>query len=211
MTERCVLVLLDPPGWAPPGVPAQAWRRALAEDVVDLLAPLAEVDVALAATAADRPLAEAIRWPTTPVYEIAAARPVAALAAAAQAGYRQAAVLPADLPDLPGLLIGKLFRALSDRAVAAAPRLPDRADLAALASRLPVPEWLVTADPALTGTDQAGLRAAGRTVPGAPPHGDVAACPGWHRLRGPADLARLDESLEGWEATRALLATGAVR
>jgi hypothetical protein len=34
---------------------------------------------------------------------------------------------------------------------------------------------------------------------------DVAPAPGWHRLRSPADLARLDPRLEGWDATRALL------
>lgn len=205
MTRRCVVVLLAPVRWVPPGVPAAAWQRALAEDVVDLLVPLAEVDVALAATAADRPVAEAIRWPTTPVYELATSRPLGALRAATAAGYEQAAVLPADLPDLPALLIGKLFRALSDRSVAAAPRLPHRTGLAALASRLPVPDWFADADPSLDDTDPARLRAAARAVPGAAPHGGVAAAPGWHRLCDPDDLARLDESLEGWEQTRALL------
>ncbi|MEU0572030.1 hypothetical protein ABZ297_42435, partial [Nonomuraea sp. NPDC005983] len=33
----------------------------------------------------------------------------------------------------------------------------------------------------------------------------VATGPGWHRLRTPDDLGRLDPGLEGWESTRALL------
>lgn len=208
MTARCAVVLLSPPGWAPPGVPVEGWRRALAEDVVDLLAGLELVDVAIAATAADMPLAEAIRWPAMSVYEVARARPLDALTAAGAAGYEQAAVLPADVPDLPALLVGKLFRPLTTRWVAAAPVLPARTGLVGLASRLPVPEWLAAADPDLDRTDQAGLRAAGRTVAGSAPHGDVAASPGWHRLRGPDDLARLDEHLEGWDNTRTLLSVG---
>jgi hypothetical protein len=39
----------------------------------------------------------------------------------------------------------------------------------------------------------------------APTAVDVAGTPGWHRLRGPDDLARLDPGLEGWDATRNLL------
>ena len=33
----------------------------------------------------------------------------------------------------------------------------------------------------------------------------VATGPGWHRLRKPQDVARLDPGLEGWDNTRALL------
>jgi hypothetical protein len=33
----------------------------------------------------------------------------------------------------------------------------------------------------------------------------IATAPGWHRLRTPADLTRLDPGLEGWDNTRALL------
>jgi hypothetical protein len=34
----------------------------------------------------------------------------------------------------------------------------------------------------------------------------VAAAPAWHRIRTPLDLQRLDPALDGWDATRALLA-----
>jgi len=193
--RRAVAVLLGEAAWAPPGVPADAWRRALAEDVVDLLAALAEVDVVIAG--ADRELAEAIRWPGMTVYE--AARPVEVFAALAADGYRQGLVLAADAPDLPALLVGKLFRPLTSRPVAAAPALPGRDGLVGLATVLPAPDWLAALDPDLSVT-LPDLRAA------APARPDIATCPGWHRLRTSADLAMLDEALEGWESTRALVA-----
>ncbi len=239
MTRRCVVVLLGPVGWAPPGIEPARWRRVLAEDVVDLLSTLAEVDTAVAAGDPDTAaLAEEIRWPQMRV--LSAGRPVAVLRQAAALGYEQAAVVAPDVPDLPAMLLGKLLRPLTSRSTAAAPVSPAGPGLIGLASRLPVPAWLVDADPDLDRTSMAELQAAvqrargavltaGRTQPSgdpavAMPGSDravepdsrdepgqtariaVADCPGWHRLRGPADLERLDPQLEGWDATRALLA-----
>ena len=48
VTRRVVVVPLKAPTWTPPGLDAQSWRRALADDAVDLLATLAEVEPALA-------------------------------------------------------------------------------------------------------------------------------------------------------------------
>jgi hypothetical protein len=48
-------MLLTPVRWAPPGVAPVAFRSALAEDLVDLLAALAQADGAIAATPVDRP------------------------------------------------------------------------------------------------------------------------------------------------------------
>jgi hypothetical protein len=196
VTKRLVVVLLTPVRWAPPGVAPGAFRSALAEDLVDLLAALAQADGAIAATAADRPLAEAVGWPGMRLYELAAATPLAALHAAAVDGYDQAAVLAADVPDLPGMVLGKLLQPLDVRPVAVAPALGG-AGLFGVAARLPVPEWLPDLD--LDTTEPLAVRAA------APRPGAVGVTPGWHRLRGPADLARLDPALEGWDATRALL------
>ena len=70
--------------------------------------------------------------------------------------------------------------------------------LLGVASRLPVPDWLPDID--LDGSPEP-LRAA------APRKALVAVTPGWHRLRGPADLARLDPALEGWDTTRAVLSS----
>ena len=194
---RVVIALLRPVAWAPPGVELSAFRTALAEDVVDLLATLSEVEPAIAVGEADRPLAAAVRWPSMRVYELSGPPTVhTALGAAAADGYTQAAVLPADAPDVPGLVLGKLLQPLTSRTVAVAPAL-DGPGLLGLAARLPAPAWLPDVD--LDAADPAEVRAA------APRPGDVAVTPGWHRLRAPAGLYRLDPALEGWDATRALL------
>jgi hypothetical protein len=167
----------------------------LAEDVVDLIAPLAVADTAIAATAQDRALAKAVVWPDMPVYTVSTPTFAAALRAAADDGFDQAAVLTADAPDLPGLLVGKLVQPLSTRVAAAAPATGG--GLIGVAARLPVPEWFPDLDPDTSAP--ADLRAA------APRRAMVAETPGWHRMRGPDDLRRLDPALEGWSATRSLL------
>lgn len=193
-----VIALLCPVGWAPPGIVPENWRRALAEDVVDLLSTLAAAEPAIAVTRADRDLAAAVCWPGMPVYELESASPVAALRAAAADGYEMGAVLAADAPDLPGMLVGKLLAPLTSRVAAVAPATGP--GLLGVASRLPVPEWLPEVD--LDSGTPEELRAA------APRRAQVAVTPGWHRLRGPADLARLDPALDGWETTRTLLSSG---
>ncbi|MBO4208601.1 hypothetical protein [Micromonospora echinofusca] len=197
MARRVVVVLLAPVRWAPPGTDPDRWRAALAEDMVDLVAALNEVEPAIAVTPADRPLAEAVRWPGTAVHEVS--EPTVTAVLDQLTGYDQAAVLAPDAPDLPGLVVGKLLRPLTSRSVALAPA-DGGPGLLGVATRLPVPSWLPAVD--LDGTDPATVRAA------APRPGEVTVTPSWRRLRGPADLAALDPALEGWETTRALL-TGA--
>jgi len=194
VTRRVVVVPLTVPSWSPPGVDPDAWRRALAEDVVDLLATLAEVTPAVAVLPAERALADALVWPGTRVWEVAALTSGAIFDEAGRDGYQQAALLAPDAPDLPGMLVGKLLRPLSSRPVSVAPSLTG--GLLGLAVRLPVPEWLPSVD---LDVGVEVLRKA------APQPGQVAAATGWHRLTGPAALSRLDPGLEGWEATRALL------
>jgi hypothetical protein len=196
VTRRVVVVLLTPVSWAPPGTSAEHWRRALAEDVVDLVASLAAADAAIATGRDDAGLAAGIAWPGMPVYSAGTAR--AALERAAADGYDQAAVLTGDAPDLPGLLVGKLLQPLGTRHAAVAPAR--NGGLIGVASRLPVPEWFPDLD--LDAAQAADLRGA------APRRALVAETPGWHRLRGPADLARLDPGLDGWDTTRTLLAGG---
>ena len=81
--------------------------------------------------------------------------------------------------------------------------------LVALAAWLPPAGWVA-------GTGSAGqpgdgrieldhLDAVGRLRRGAPRRGALQVVPGWHRLRSPADVGRLDPGLEGWPATRAVL------
>ena len=211
MTGTVVIVALSPLSWVPERVDAAAWRAALAEDTVDLVHGLAGTDAAVASAPADLALAAAVRWPTMRVYQLpgdptgagdpagdgftasdgfTAGMVTAALAAAATDGYQRAAVLCADAPDLPALLVGKLLRPLTTRPVALMPAVG--AGLVGVAARLPAPDWLMAAS-----VDE--VKAA------APRRSDVAVTPAWGRLRTPADLGRLDPGLEGWDATRLLI------
>ncbi|MFI7070357.1 hypothetical protein [Micromonospora sediminicola] len=200
MVRRVVVALLGPVSWSPPGIEPARWRTALAEDVVDLLATLNEVETAVAVTPADRWLADAVVWPGTAVYEVPEPTPNAVFAALTgddRPAFDQVAVVAADAPDVPGLTLGKLLRPLSSRPVAVAPVDGGGPGLLGVAARLPVPAWLPTVH--LDTTAPAEVRRA------APSPGEVAVGAGWRRLRGPADLATLDPAVEGWEATRALL------
>lgn len=173
-----------------------AWRAALAEDVVDLLARLAQAEPAIAATPDDRKLAEEIAWPGMRIYEVPSPTYLPFLRSAADDGFDQAAIIAADAPDVPGMILGKLLRPLENKAVAVAPSGPP-GGLLGLATSLPAPEWLADHD-----LDTASAQLLRKT---APQPGDVTSTPDWRRLRGPADLATLDPALEGWENTRALL------
>jgi hypothetical protein len=191
-----VVTLLVPVEWSPPGVDLGAWRAALAEDVVDLLARLAQAEAAIATTPEDRKLAEEIAWPGMRIYEVPTATYLPVLAAATADGFDQAAVIAADAPDVPGMILGKLLGPLEDRAVAVAPGGPGNG-LLGLATSLPAPGWLEDHD-----LNAASAQLLRRT---APRPGDVTTTAEWRRLRGPAELGSLDLALEGWENTRALL------
>ncbi|WP_306205288.1 hypothetical protein [Actinoplanes sp. RD1] len=196
MTRRVVVALLTPVTWSPPGVDLAKWRAALAEDVVDLLARLAEAQPAIAAVRDDLALAEEIAWPGTPIYEVPTATVLPVLRRAAEEGFDQGAVLAADAADLPGMILGKLLRPLGSKPVAVAPAGRD-GGLLAVAANLPAPAWLADLD-----LDTATPMTARR---GAPQPSLIESTPEWRRLRGPADLATLDMALEGWENTRTLL------
>lgn len=201
--DRRVVVLVVPAvaTWAPPGRDPAAWRLALAEDTYELLAALDRVDVAIAVAGGnDAAVAElaGLTWPGTPVYAVEAERPV--LAAVERAGPAAAVVAVShDVPDLPGLLIGKLFRALGSADLAVCPA--EDGSLAAIGVNLPVVDWVARLNPdfdtSLPALEQAKPR-----------RHAVAVGPGWHRLRSAADISRLDPGLEGWDATRAMLRGG---
>lgn len=200
MTRRAAVLLLSGPPAAracPPGIAPDAFARALAEDVADLLAELPGLDPVVAA-APDRVAdAEDVVWPGTPVLETRLGRPSDVFAALAAQGYEEAAVIVADAPDLPGLLVAKPFSALSTAPVAAVPA--EGGGLVALAVRLPAPAWL----PLDVDLDEP--YAVERLKAAAPEPADLVLTPPWRRLRSREDLAGLDPDLEGWESTRALL------
>lgn len=198
--DRRVVVLVVPATttWAPPGRSPDAWRLALAEDTYEVLASLDRVDVAVAvATPSTDSLdsVAALTWPGTPVFAVDPANPV--LDAVEQAGPAAAVVAVSyDVPDLPGLLIGKLFRALSTADLAVCPS--EDGSLAAIGVNRPPADWVAAATPTFD-TQLADLDQL------KPRRHAIAVGPGWHRLRSNADLARLDPGLEGWDATRSLL------
>ena len=191
-----VVALLTPVTWSPPGTDRATWRAALAEDVVDLLARLAQTEPAIAATADDLDLAREIAWPGMTIYEVGTATVLPVLQAAERDGFDQAAVLAADAADVPGMVLGKLLRPLGSKPVAVAPTGQENG-LLALAATLPVPPWLADHD-----LDTATPMTVRRN---APQPSLVESTADWRRLRGPHDLATLDQALEGWENTRALL------
>lgn len=203
MRRAAAVLLTDlaPVPGLPDALEPAAFALALAEDVVDLLAGLSDVDVAIAHLPARRAHAEAIRWPGTHLIALQeGAGPVAALDRLSGLGYDVGAVVAPDVPDLPRLLMAKPFSALSSGVVAYLPA--DGGGLVALASLLPVPDWLAGTQLSLDADDAVErLRAA------APRRRDVRTTPAWHRIRAGADLRRLDPALEGWDVTRALLGT----
>jgi hypothetical protein len=194
----------DPPprgGAVPPGVDGDEFRLALLEDTYEVVAGLELVRPALILTGGDWPAAEAVTWPGTPI--VHAGDLAAALERLRELGAEQAVVVAGDAPDLPPLLIGKLFRALGHAQAAVCPA--DGGGLVALAVPLPAPSWLFHGV-AGSGFELFDLPDAFRRLRAAAPRpGLVQAGPGWHRLRAPGDLALLDPGLEGWESTRALL------
>jgi len=198
VTRRIAIALLSPPRFTPSGVTAEAWRLALAEDVLDVLATLAEVDAAVAVRASEAGLARSVGWPGLRAYAVPVLDAPSVFAAAHADGYEQAVLLAADAPDLPGLVIAKLLRPLTTRPVAAAPS-HSGTGLLGLAAALPAPSWLPATD--LDSLSPQSLRRLSPQVT------DVAPASGWHRLGSMADLDRLDPRLEGWDATRALLAS----
>lgn len=196
MPRRVAVALLAPPAWSPPGTDPFGWRLALAEDTLDVLATLADVDAAVAVSSEDASLLTLVGWPGMIRYVVPVLDVTTVLAAASADGYEQAVLLAADAPDLPGMMIAKLLRPLSSRPVAAAPAVGGHG-LVGLGAGLPAPEWLPAA--VLDDLTPQTLR---RLAPRAT---DVAPASGWHRLRSPEDLLRLDPRLEGWDATRALI------
>lgn len=172
---------------------------AMLSDVVDLVASTPQVAPAVLATNGRLVLARDALWPGTPLIEVADDATIGGLLAAVPSGGMVAvAVVAADAPDLPGLLLGKLFRAVSGRTdVAAIPADPDC--LVAVAATLPLPGWLRDCEVRLDDPDAlSALHAA------APPH-ELSMAPGWHRVGSVADAGALDPGLEGWDATRLAL------
>jgi hypothetical protein len=207
-TRRLVAVLARPARLlapdrplAPPGVDDDALALAMVEDVVDLVAGMQEVEAALALTRGFDAARDTV-WPGMPVREISADSTLLdVLDVLADLGADEGTVVAGDAPDVPALLLGKLHSALTAAEVAVCPA--DGGGLVALASRLPVPDWLRATDIPVNLDSDEILSALRRVAP----RRSLQIGPGWHRVRGPLDVVRLDPGLEGWDATRALLSS----
>lgn len=178
---------------APAGIEPRLFLEAIAEDTYEMVADLELVTPVLVTSV---PGLEDLVWPGTEVIEIAEDEPLRNVLGRLKGD--QAVVIAADAPDLPPLLVGKLFRELGRAQVTVCPA--EYGGAVALACDLPMPDW---ADPDLDDPELVTTlrkQAPGRRM--------VATGPGWHRLRTPEDVARLDPGLEGWDNTRALLTTG---
>jgi hypothetical protein len=205
MTRRLVAVLAPPV--AVDGFPDEALRAAMVEDVYETVAALDLVEPVLALDADDpaRDSLEAVTWPGTvlvhlPLPSLGVSRTRLALEALVATGADQVTVLAGDAPDLPGLLVGKLHRALGSADVAVLPG--SDGGLVGLATTAPLPDWLAAESAAVDlddGDAVAKLRTASRRRTA------LSIGPGWHRVRTRDELARLDPGLEGWEITRQLL------
>ncbi|MEV4288979.1 hypothetical protein AB0K40_26020 [Nonomuraea bangladeshensis] len=175
---------------APAGIDPKAFLEAMAEDTYEMAAGLDLVTPVLVTSV---PGLDEIVWPGTEIIDIGEDEPLASVLSRLPGD--QAAVIGADAPDLPPLLVGKLFRELGRAEITVCPA--EGGGAVALACALPAPAW---ADPDL---DDPAVVATLRTQ--APGPRRVATTPGWHRLRTLEDVHRLDPGLEGWDNTRALL------
>ena len=191
--RRLAVVLARHAAVAPPGTGPDAFAAAALADSYEVAADLIGVDATIAGPAS----AAELLYPG--VRLLPAEATLAELSTAAlDQRYEEVVFLPGDAPDLPGLVIAKLFKALYRAAVAIAPQRGGTGCLA-IGVRLPIADWLEL--PADLDTDpRRALQAA------APRRSQVAITPDWHRLRTAEDVrTRLDPALEGWDETRLLL------
>ena len=189
-TRRLALVVASYAAVPPPGVPAGDFAAAALADTYEVLAGLEGVNSGIAGEHAHADLL----WPGSGLVRETGLRAVAdAVVADADA----LVLVPADVPDLPQLVVAKVFKALvRAEVVLSAERGGD--GLAALGLQLPWPAWL----PADLSLDQDPYADLARQVPD---RRLLARSADWHRLRTPGATDRLDPGLEGWEETRALL------
>jgi len=193
--RRCALVLAayDAGSGAPPGIDPAAFATACLADTYEVLADLVSVE---SGVVGDHPGLDEMIWPGA--IRRTGSPSLRRLAADLAGRFDELVVVPADVPDLPGLVLAKVFKALQRADVVVAPQRA-ASGCTALGVRLPWSEWLPDD---LDLDDNPAERLAGR----APNRRNLAIGPDWHRMSTPESINRLDPGLEGWEYTRALLA-----
>ncbi|MET1008017.1 MAG: DUF2064 domain-containing protein, partial [Propionibacteriaceae bacterium] len=179
---------------SPPGIDPRAFATACLADSYEVLADLVSVASGIAS---NDPEARELLWPGALRLdgELTPAEIVEQLAG----DFDEVVLVPADVPDLPGLVLAKVFKALQRADVCVAPERGSGGGCVALGLRAPWPSW-VTRALDLDEDPRDILQGA------APRRSQVSVGPDWHRMRTPAAIQRLDPGLEGWEMTRSLLA-----
>jgi hypothetical protein len=192
-----VLSRYDAARAAPKGINPDAFAAACLADSYEAVADLIGVRSGIAGPTS----ASEMLWPDA--LHLPADIAVRALARQLSSEADELVVVPADMPDLPGLVLAKLFKVLHRSDIAIAPE-HEGSGCAAIGVSLPLADWIP--DDAFD-LDQNPFN---RLSTIAPRRSRCTLTPTWHRLRTPADVARLDAGLEGWEETRALLASRAL-
>lgn len=195
---RCAVVLSWCRAVPPPGIDAQAYAVACLTDSYEVIAGMTDITAGLAG---DSPTLEEIRWPSDLLITGVGSVRQLADRLGDDHGTAQLIMLPADVPDLPELIIAKIAKALSKADVALAPQLGGPG-LAALGVRLPWPSWL---DVDLDDDLDLDTDPYERLQELAPRRNLVVHTPGWHRMATPESVHRLDPGLEGWDNVRLLL------
>jgi len=189
-----VLARYDASAATPEGIESEAFAAACLLDSYEVLADLIEVRSGIAGPTSVADLL----WPGAMHLPPDITVPTMARLLSEQAD--ELVVVPADVPDLPGLVLAKLFKVLHRTDIAIAPERIGTGCVA-IGMSLPLADWIPEDAFDLDRNPFTRLT----TI--APRRSRCTLTPSWHRLRTPVDVQRLDPGLEGWEETRALLAT----
>src|SRR5215217_4950261 len=168
-----VLARHDAVTGAPPGVDPAAFATACLADTYEVVSGLTEVEAGIAgpATIGD------LLWPGD--HSWPADITVPNLAAAVAGDFDELVVVPADTPDLPALVLAKVFKALQRADIVLAPERTG-GGYVAIGLALPMAGWIPADTLELDGGSTTALQAA------APRRNRWALAPEWHRLRTPA-------------------------
>ena len=188
-----VLARYDASPAAPAVIDRDAFAAACLLDTYEVLADLIGVRSGIAGPAA---VAEML-WPGA--LHLPPDITVPALARQLSGEADELVVVPGDVPDLPGLVLAKLFKVLHRTDIGLAAELAG-IGCVAIGVSLPLADWIPDDAFDLDHNPSTMLNAS------APRRSRWTLAPTWHRLRTPEDVAHLDPGLEGWEETRALLA-----
>lgn len=178
---------------APPGVDPGRFGSACLADTYEVLADLVGVQAGVIGPAE----LEEMLWSGD--LRLDGALTIREIAAELTADFDELVIVPGDAPDLPGLVLAKIFKVLHRVDLAISPQRGGPTGAVAIGIRLPVAEWVEETFLDLDLVDPTVVTGS------APVRNLTATTPDWHRLRTLADFDRLDPRLEGWEETRALL------